>query len=64
MNRSQRPRAATQDERMKLMKCRVCGDYTMKQEHHGKPTVTAHPIAAGVGKHIEQRIKMRSRKDD
>jgi rRNA maturation protein Nop10 len=49
---------------MKLMRCQVCGDYTMQSKHHDKPTVTAHPISSGVGKHVEQRVKMRARKDD
>jgi len=49
---------------MKLMKCRVCGEYTMKPEHHGKTTVTAHPVSSGVDKYIEQRVRMKSKKDD
>ncbi|MEM5804902.1 MAG: nucleolar RNA-binding Nop10p family protein [Candidatus Aenigmatarchaeota archaeon] len=28
---------------MKIMKCSKCGAYTLKAEHCGEPTVTAHP---------------------
>jgi len=43
----------------KLMKCVVCGRYTLSNTHCSKPTVSPHPVASGVEKNIKERIKMR-----
>jgi rRNA maturation protein Nop10 len=43
----------------KIMKCQVCGKYTLSQMHCNKKTVSPHPVTSGVEKHIKERIKMR-----
>jgi len=43
----------------KLMKCVVCGQYTLSDIHCNRRTVSPHPIASGVEKNIKERIKMR-----
>jgi rRNA maturation protein Nop10 len=43
----------------KLMKCVVCGKYTLSNIHCNKPTISPHPVASGVEKNIRERLKMR-----
>jgi rRNA maturation protein Nop10 len=43
----------------KLMKCVVCGNYTLSNIHCNKPNISPHPVASGVEKNIRERLKMR-----
>ncbi len=43
----------------KLLKCSICGKYTLSSLHCGKQTISPHPIASGVEKNIKERIKAR-----
>ena len=46
---------------MKLMrKCVVCGVYTLKEIHCGKPTVSAHPPPFNLNdKYLKYRINVK-----
>ncbi len=46
----------------KLMRCQICGKYTLAQIHCGKPTISPHPISSGVEKNIKERVRMRVEK--
>lgn len=43
----------------KLLKCQVCGKYTLSNVHCNKNTISPHPIASGIEKNIRERIKLR-----